>query len=356
MKLSMMAGATLALVVTASSAQTQLEIFGTADVGLAVIKNGRLGSAKSEYSGSAAGGNSSSRIGLRGREDLGDGWGASFHLESSVNFDTGTSASAFWDRRATVALASRSLGEMRLGRDYIPTHTVHCGFDFGGGCLGLASPKTFDDPATSQVLAGARPNVSRANNSVQYILPDGLGGLRGAVLVAASEGVVAGKVRGARLGYRAGSLDVAAAMTRVVNTPTTRFDDIVFGAAYDFGVVRVAVNQRAYKWGSSKQVVNRVLLTAPVGQGLVRLAYMKNDQTGPTATLSARDAKLWAVAYVHHLSKRTALYAASGQIANKGTGTFVYPGGPAVSATASAPNYFGGGKSTGTEFGLRHNF
>ena len=66
------------------------------------------GSVKSLVSGS----NSTSRIIIRGVEDLGGGLSAGFHLEHGILLDTGTAVSAtqFWDRRSTVSLDERRLG------------------------------------------------------------------------------------------------------------------------------------------------------------------------------------------------------------------------------------------------------
>jgi predicted porin len=64
--------------------------------------------------------NNSSRLGLRGTEDLGEGLKASFNLEHGFNSDTGTlqtfggSSSMFWSRQANVEL-SGSFGAVRLG-------------------------------------------------------------------------------------------------------------------------------------------------------------------------------------------------------------------------------------------------
>eukprot|EP01036_Dinobryon_divergens_P009896 gene9896-13239_t len=68
-------------------------------------------------------------IGLRGREDLGGGYGALFGLESFLRGDTGesgrTSADPFWARNAWVGLSTPA-GVVRLGRQSTP------GFLLGG--------------------------------------------------------------------------------------------------------------------------------------------------------------------------------------------------------------------------------
>jgi predicted porin len=69
--------------------------------------------------------------------------------------------------------------------------------------------------------------------------------------------------------------------------------------------------------------------------------------------LNGNDARLFGAGYVHHLSKRTALYVHAARLANRGAAVFTIPGGPAVSASPTAGNSFGGQASTAFESGLR---
>lgn len=73
--------------------------------------------AAASVNGVASGGNNTSRIGFRGREDLGDGMYALFNLETGLSADTGTTANAtkFFDRAAIVGLGG-ALGQVTMGR------------------------------------------------------------------------------------------------------------------------------------------------------------------------------------------------------------------------------------------------
>lgn len=87
-----------------------------ADVSVAYISTkDKVGDSKSVY-GLANGGNSSSRLGFRGEEDLGGGLKAGFWLEGGINVDDGGTGFKF-DRRSTVM---GNFGEVRLGRDKTP--------------------------------------------------------------------------------------------------------------------------------------------------------------------------------------------------------------------------------------------
>ncbi len=100
----------------------------------------------------------------------------------------------------------------------------------------------------------------------------------------------------------------------------------------------------------------QVAAVIPAGVGDIKLTYVRADQTGATAAQSANDANLIGAGYVYLLSRRTAVYGHVARVANRGAATFAIPGGPAVSATSTAANYFGGQKSTACELGLRHDF
>ena len=89
----------------AAAAQGSVTLSGVIDAAVRSVRNDGAGRLQSLISG----GNATSRLVVRGSEDLGAGWSAGFHLEHGIALDTGaaTSASQFWDRRATLSLASR---------------------------------------------------------------------------------------------------------------------------------------------------------------------------------------------------------------------------------------------------------
>jgi len=272
----------------------------------------------------------------------------------------------FWNRRSTVSLASTRFGELRMGRDWVSTHNAWTGFD-PFITLGVASANTFRS-AASRVLtqafgtaaAGADPTL-QVSNAVEYFLPGGLGGVYGNVVVTAGEGATpaTGFTRGAgfRLGYARGPVDVAVALFDTKNAAAnSKFRDFVTGGTYDFGVVKLAVAQRRWTYLSDKQANTLLAVSAPIGVGLLRVSFVRANQSGATAAQNANDASLLGIGYLHNLSKRTALYAQAARVSNKGAATFAVPGGPAVSNVSSASNYFGGRASSGAEFGLRHHF
>ena len=132
MKKSLVALAVLAAS-GAAMAQSSVTLFGIVDAGYAV-GNGSI----SDKTSLRNSGYNSSRLGFRGVEDLGGGMRAEFWLEAGVSNDSGaaqatntnnqavtglTSAGTqglTFNRKSTVGLVG-SMGEIRLGRDYVPS-------------------------------------------------------------------------------------------------------------------------------------------------------------------------------------------------------------------------------------------
>lgn len=354
----------------AAMAQGSVTLSGTMDIGVRQVRNGSVGSIRSEVSGA----NSTSKLIVRGTESLGDGLSAGFFLDGTIFADTGVAgasapAGQFWDRRSTVSLAHERFGEVRLGRDWVPTHLVWTGFD-PFTTLGVASANSFRSIAASRALGqafGPLPETQAANptlrvsNALEYFLPSGLGGVYGALITSYGEGgsTASGftKGRGLRLGWAGAGVNVAAAQFTTKNAAGNQaFKDQVVGASYDFGVARVSVAQRRWVFGADKTVNTLVAGQIPVGSGTIKLTWLQADQSGATAAQGANDARLIGAGYVHGLSRRTAVYLHAARIANRGAAVFSIAGGPAVSAAPAAPNYFGGQSSSGYELGLRHDF
>lgn len=351
-------------------AQSSVTLSGTVDLGIRHVENGSLGSMVSEVSGA----NATSKLILRGVEDLGGGLSAGFTLDGTVLADTGAGGSSvpagqLWDRRSTVQLTDARLGEIRLGRDWVPTHQVWTGFD-PFITLGVASANTFRSFAASRALGqafGTAPETQAANptlrvsNAVEYFLPAGLSGVYGNLIATAKEGgtTATGFTRGDgfRLGWAGAGFNVAAAQFRTRNAAANQpFKDQAYGASYDFGMAKVDVAQRRWIYGSDRSVNTQLGASIPAGAGVIRITYVRADQRGATAAINANDARLVGLGYVYNLSRRTAVYGTLAQIQNKGAAIFSVPGGIAVSANATAANFFGGQKSRAMEAGIRHDF
>lgn len=355
------AAATLACCCAAGAwAQSHITLGGVVDLAARQVRN----EGRSTVSSLANGANSTSRLIFRGSEDLGDGMSAAFHLETGILLDTGasTSATQFFDRRSTVSLATPALGELRAGRDYVPTYTLwtrHDPFSYVGvaGSTNLLSNS--QQGAVRAAFGTTANTLVRASNTLQWLLPAGpagLKGLEGGLMLSAREGGASAdglhKLQGARLGYATRPFSVGAAISTTESNLTTlgRFRDVTVGASGDLGFARVSAAWRRLSYGAARQTNLMLGLWWPVAGGELKASWHKanlDGKVGATA-VQANDATQWGLGYVYTLSRRSALYASVSRVSNEGAASFTVPGG--------ASGMRAGGVSTGCELGLRHSF
>jgi predicted porin len=347
------AGMLLTLAASPALAQSSVTVSGVADLAARYVSHGGLDSVKSLVSGS----NATSRLIVRGTEDLGGGMAASFWLEHGIAMDTGSQTGAFFDRRSTLSLTGKTWGEVRLGRDYVPTYIAWVRHDVFG-YLGVAGSNNLFGATplgpTRSTWGTAANTTVRSSNSVQYFLPGSLGGFEGSVMVAAAEGstVADTKVLGGRLGWSGGgfSASLAHTVSSNSNTASGKFKDTVLAGRYDFGGGRVNLAWRQLKQNASEHTVIMATVLAKAGPGDIKLSAVKANMAGRVGTTSidANDALQLGVGYVYNLSRRTVLYTSLSRISNDGVATFAIPGGAAGIA--------GGQTSSGLDVGIRHTF
>lgn len=132
MKKSLVALAALA-VVGAASAQSSVTMYGVADVAVMKSTDSKVGGrANSIYN------NGSSRLGVRGNEDLGGGLKAFFNFEQAVDLGNGatdvdkaTGAPRTWQRAAYVGLGG-NFGEVYAGRRLTPNFMAVAAYELTG--------------------------------------------------------------------------------------------------------------------------------------------------------------------------------------------------------------------------------
>lgn len=356
MKKSALALAALGAFAGAASAQSSVTLFGVVDLNVRYVNND-----ETTYSLSQDG-MASSRLGFRGVEDLGGGLKASFWLEAAIGPDTGTGTSSFgngdrangalvFQRRSTVSL-SNQWGELRLGRDYTPQFWSWTVFDpFGTNGVGAATNLAIQ---TNNIAGsgGSYGTLVRANNTVQYILPNGVfgPGLYGQVMVAAGENAPGNKMWGGRIGYAAGPFNVAAAYSETDVTDALSASNWNVAGSWDFqrfGKISAFYSQietdlpTGGKGGQDNWYIGYAI---PFGQANFKISWGQADGTG---SANARGAKQWAIGADYNLSKRTAIYATAAAINNNDTSNF------RVAATSPLSV---GENSTGFEVGVRHSF
>ena len=366
MKKSLLVLASFCTCAGLASAQSSVTVYGTLDVNGRYVKND--GSAK-RVSLSQDGLNQS-QLGFRGIEDLGDGLKAGFVLLSTINPDTGSTNGKFWNRRSTVSLFSNA-GEIRLGRDWVPTFWNNALFD-AFGASGIGNSFNVWQVQALYATSPAFGNFARADNSIGYFLPGGLGGVYGQAMVAASEGASnQGRVVSARVGYAAGPFDIAVAGLQqrfdLASAPAvtgitagSKQNTFNVGASYDFGSFKLLSYAVRDSRDNLKETRGSVSGIVRLGQGEIHLAYERSKLTNDIAN-NSNTVSQFAAGYVYNLSKRTAIYGTAARLSNgdhplAGSVPSVAGWNAAFAGTAQTAAPVVGGKSTGLELGVRHFF
>lgn len=321
-------------------AQTdQVTIFGTADLGLTHLSNG--GGSTTGMSHSSG---NISRIGLRGTENLGGGYGAGFWFESGVNPIDGSAGGPgptgnFWNRRATVSMTG-PFGELRLGRDDSATFLPTLIFD-PFLTNGVAGTNTF-------VMNGAPIQIS---NAMSYFLPKNLGGFWGQFQYAWARASTptSGAYRGFRGGYASGPLSISLAAAGLSFDNAGRLNIANFAASYDFGTVKpsMIIAQEKRNGGTTVRGI-QFGATANFGPHMVRASIGDYHTTGGAP--HANWIKL-GLGYGYNFSKRTLLYASYGFVDN-GSGSVRAVTAQGLAVPVNTP----GRNASGIEVGLRHFF
>lgn len=145
------------------SAQSTVTLYGVVDVGVLSQTvtsgdNDLKGNQTSNQTGMASGQQSGSRWGLKGVEDLGNGFSANFVYESSVSVNSGASSS--FTRQSTLGLTSKFWGAIDLGRRLSPGTLAFDGIDPFGNSFGTAA-----------LNSSMGATFSRISNMIMYTSP-----------------------------------------------------------------------------------------------------------------------------------------------------------------------------------------
>ena len=283
-----------ALLALAGAVQAQVTIYGLVDAG--VKKYASDGDTSATL---ALGGNSTSRLGVKGAADLGSGYKGNVQMEVGLDIDGNSSTRQLW-----AGLSSGS-GEVRLGyQDSVMFQTL-IGFDLNGAA----------NVVSAQASAGLLGLLGGTGaRSIQYISPV-VGGLKvqfGYQAIDTSVSPTTDKASAAfGVTYTAGALSLAAtAQTKVTTTGDT---SIGYAAAYDFGVFKAVANIS----GTSGSRGSMYGVVAPIAGVNVGLQYARNSSTSAKGTelFLNKEVLKNTVAYAEYLSakdsagEKTASYA-----------------------------------------------
>jgi len=402
MQKKLIALAVAGLVSGGAFAQSNVTIYGVADVGVEFANaDNDAGRQFRVQSGQSAG----SRIGFKGEEALGNGLTALFQFEAGIALDNGTSTvhgdnggqtagvgvngagnnSAIFQRQAFAGLKSAQFGQVTLGRQYTPFYNVKAKTD--AFALGLGG--TFNNLMT--VVPG---NADRLNNTIAYVSPNFSGFTAGVAYSSGNENNVntnatqsekAGRAWGLLANYENGPVYVGFAYhdTYGANTYTTTADasggsatapitttiggisagtDVahskawILGGTYDFGVAKAfatyaqgKATQDGVSGDTAKGRLYNVGVRVPFGAHTVIGSYTKADNKLDSA--KDNDAAQWGLGYEYSFSKRTVGYASYARISNDGQAAYSVNGAITQGLTTAA-----GKNPDSYMFGVRHSF
>ena len=298
-----------------------------------------------------SGGWQASRLGFRGREDLGGGLAANFVLEQGLSVDTGATADATraFNRQAWLGLSGK-LGEVRFGRQNTPQFFMCGNFD-AMQCATYGS-----------ILNNASSYTPRFDNTLHYLSPD-FAGLKLQGGVSLSEQAT-GSQKGqsayiAAAEYQRGPLYLGANHVRQYSADTRFSARATFvGGNYEYGKGKVYVGWfqgttpgaavatnvpgRAYKiWSLS-------------GNYLIGGLYEVGALYGRANDTSSanHDASQVAVIGRYLLSKRTMIYTVATKLRNDNGANFSLGAAAPITRNTPAP----GGDVSGVQLGVRHLF
>lgn len=382
MQKKLIAVAVLGACVAGSAFAANVDVYGRIDTGLSYVHYDETGLSDAKDTLSLDSGMSSgNRWGLKGSEDLGNGYQVGFVLESGFDADTGAlGAGGIFGREATLRV-SGPFGSIYAGR------MGRIGSDAGsvGFYAGSVSPFGSGWGKMAGHFAVTANYDSRYNNALAYVSPK-----VGPVTVYAQYTMgnttenESGDDRLFSLGAQAdfGALQVLG-LVEYLNKKsvagTTVYDDsqyddsytINLGGSYDFSVAKVflagqyfkaAPNYAGMKANYAKLVEGEewrysfdgfgvnVGATAPIGAGqfLVSAGYGKGDLNIDTKDAKrSADAYIIQVGYTYPFSKRTNLYAGAGYMQ-----TSMEDGITNTDRTTSDKDF----KTTQVMFGLLHKF
>ena len=298
MKKSLIALAVLGLS-GAAMAQSSVTLYGVADAGIGKIEAGsgladpaNDASDKTEFICGSAMNNGTSRLGVRGVEDLGGGLKAGFQFETGLDLDNGGSSGAFWSRQANIWLGG-NWGTVKLGRQFTPSYLTTSTFELTGAALYSVLANTYKFAGIGR----------RANSAFTYMTPNFGGFTAGVAYVTKTDLAKPKAAYDLGLMYANGPIGVGVS----VNKFSTSKTNYQAGAKYSFGNFALA--------GSYTQASNEAKAvrrgfgiggSANFGAFTVTLDLTrdtKNEWTGKKYTNGVVEAK-------YALSKRTFVYGA----------------------------------------------
>jgi predicted porin len=398
--------AALTLGCSTSFAQSaNVTLYGIVDVGVQHVTGVRGGSVTSVASGIMEG----TRLGIRGTEDIGNGFKAIFTAEMRIEGDTGGGSTRaisgnqlpdrltaglpvavqnaltnvaigpslgvnlqnrLFDRQVFVGLIT-PVGAILLGRQYTPAFEITNRYDAFANATAASPGQLVSIPAGLDI---------RADNAVHYRIEKD--GFYSSTLYSAGEsalGTKRGSMYGINAGYQSGRFGVGVGYNERKNSLGQKsLNSLAIGANFNAGFANLfamGVQIKEPNPASGPELragliaagVPAILVDTGVlprlqqdlrlyhvgarvglGAGTLTVGYNKSDDRRNTDA----DVQSYGAAYTYPLSKRTDLTLAVSQINNEANAQVLTGGNGFLGGTTA----FAGKDSTSIQFSLRHRF
>ena len=347
-----------------AQAQSSVTIYGTVDAAVEHLSNAPTGSV-TRVPG-LTGGSAPSRLGFRGTEDLGGGLRAVFTLEQGISVDSGAlnQGGRAFGRQAFVGL-SGAWGTVSLGRQYSMLFWSQLESDilgpamFGSGSLDSYLPNARVDNAIAYrgsfdgVTVGATYSLGRDSvNAGPSPAGTNCAGESGTDSKACRQWSLLAKYDAAQWGLSAAVDEIrggTGAFGGLTSSAMTDRRSTVAGWA-QWGSVKWGAGLIARRNEASTSTPRSTLWYLGAAYPITPQFVVDGEVFKLDYKNSANQATLWALRGTYHLSKRTAVYATVGHIANDGTLAL------SVSNAAAGAAPAAGGSQTGIGMGIRHTF
>ena len=375
MKKTLLAAALLAGFAGAASEQSSVTLYGIVDAGLQYTNFSYSNSAASTSSlGVKSGGQSGSRFGLKGVEDLGGGNQAIFDLESGINVNNGTpgDSARLFNRLSWFGVQNAAWGNVKFGRqnslawDYMGVVTDP--FQINNSITASTATITWDASRYDNLLSYETPVISGFQAKAGYSFAAGQASYyqNGSSYTAGSgaatynfntQNNMTAITAGAK--YSNGPLYLTVTYDQInpnsnVVSGLNSVNGLIVGGYYDFSVVKLFANYSRQTGGliagganglfgqstvdiadASAATTGSVVfapgvqvntymlgLSAPVGaNGMVMAEWQMSQPNGTFSSLangylSTANENVYSIGYQYNLSKRTNLYAFAGYGSN----------------------------------------
>jgi len=347
MKKSLLALAAMGAFAGAAHAQSSVTVYGIADVGFnnTTTDNTTIAGVKTSVNVNSTGKYSnytSSRVGLRGVEDLGKGLKAAFNIEYGAVADgaiaaTGTTITSGTDNAAPLTLRQFNVGLMggfgtlTIGRQTPAVEAAWSAGDVGGSNNFIGRAYTFAPTVvtTGSEYSAAKQNNSRSDRLISYTTPN-MSGFSATVQYGQGENQAFTTTNnketelGANLTYSAGPAQVIlgySSIKRTLNSANIlngQLQQMVLGANYDFKVAKVFVtaskgnNKTAADATNNERDIYELGVSVPVGALVFNASAMTGTYT-PVDGATKGNATGMQLGALYNLSKRTMAYGVYGQ-------------------------------------------